>query len=120
MHSTSAFDLVDLAQIEKQVDFLAFGSTDSHQRQYTFPFLQVMNRLEWFDWARYSVIDYLFPFGWYNWDITRDFEYKKGFTADTMASKVLAMARFRQLRVKKGTDKESNLQHSALCARSLI
>ena len=46
------------------------------------------------------MIDYLFPFGWYNWEDTREFEYKKGFTADSMASKVLAMARFRQLRVK--------------------
>lgn len=57
---------------------------------------QVSNRLQWFDWIRYSVTEYLFPNGWYNGDKS----YEPGFTADTEASKVLAMARIRQLRVK--------------------
>lgn len=54
------------------------------------------NRLDWFDWARYSVIEYLFPTGWYNGNK----DYKAGFVADNEASKILAMARFRMLRAK--------------------
>ena len=64
--------------------------------------LQITQRQEWFDWARYSVIEYLFPIGWYNREATNNkFPYPTGMIADTATSKVLAMARFRQLRVKK-------------------
>lgn len=60
------------------------------------PAMEVSNRLDWFDWARYSVIEYLFPTGWYNGNK----DYKAGFVADNEASKILAMARFRMLRAK--------------------
>lgn len=63
---------------------------------FIFIYFKVSNRLQWFDWIRYSVTEYLFPNGWYNGDKS----YEPGFTADTEASKVLAMARIRQLRVK--------------------
>ena len=43
----------------------------------------------------YSVVEYLFPDGWYN-----KMKYEEGFVADSAASKVLSMARIRQLRVK--------------------
>ena len=51
------------------------------------------------DWARYSIVEVLFPPFWYN--------HKKfgkelqGFVADSAQSKTLAMARLRQLRVNK-------------------
>nr|XP_047143727.1 uncharacterized protein LOC100197078 [Hydra vulgaris] len=56
----------------------------------------VGSNVDWFTWAKYGVIDYLFPNSWYNGDIKG---YPKGFVADAASSKVLAMARFRQLRV---------------------
>ena len=62
-------------------------------------------RAEWFDWARYSVIEYLFPKGWYNHDDLpegKKFTFPKGMIADSATSRLLAMARFRQLRVKLG------------------
>jgi len=61
----------------------------------------VTTRAEWFDWARYSVIEYLFPTGWYNANGTNNaFKYPRDMIADAASSKVLAMARFRQLRLK--------------------
>ena len=48
-----------------------------------------MNRLQWIDWVRYGVTEYLFPPGWYNNE-----EVPKNFVADNSASKVLAMARY--------------------------
>ena len=49
----------------------------------------------WMDWIRYAVTEFLFPPGWYNRNV-----YPKGFVADNAQSKVLAMARIRQLRVQ--------------------
>ena len=60
-------------------------------------------RAEWFDWARYSVIEYLFPKGWYSHDDLpggRRFTFLKGRIADSAASRLLSVARFTQLRVK--------------------
>ncbi|XP_065658368.1 uncharacterized protein LOC100211692 isoform X4 [Hydra vulgaris] len=50
---------------------------------------------DWWDWIMHSVVEYLFPDGWYN-----NMKYEKGFAADNAASKVLSMARIRQIRVK--------------------
>ena len=50
---------------------------------------EIVNRLQWMDWVRYSVTEYLFPPGWYN-----DMPVPKNFIADNSASKVLAMARY--------------------------
>ena len=62
------------------------------------PYSQVMNRLHWIDWLRYSVTEFLFPPFWYNGkEYGREL---KNYVADNAASKVLAMARVRQLRVK--------------------
>ena len=58
-------------------------------------YLQLENRLMWMDWIRYAVTEFLFPPGWYNRNV-----YPKGFVADNAQSKVLAMARIRQLRVQ--------------------
>ncbi|XP_065658340.1 uncharacterized protein LOC100206152 isoform X5 [Hydra vulgaris] len=59
----------------------------------------VATNTDWFHWTRYSVIEYLFPDGWYN----NKMKYPAGFVADSASSKVLAMARFRQLRVSQNS-----------------
>ena len=55
---------------------------------------QISDRLQWLDWIRYSVTEFLFPPDWYN-----GMSYKDNFVADNEQSKILAMARLRQLRV---------------------
>ena len=77
-------------------------------------------RAEWFDWARYSVIEYLFPKGWYNHDDLpegKKFTFPKGMIADSATSKLLAMARFRQLRVKLGITLQTHHVYSTLKRR---
>ena len=56
---------------------------------------QVRDRIDWLEWLRYSVTEYLFLPMWYNRQ-----PYINNFVADNAQSKILAMARTRQLRVK--------------------
>lgn len=58
---------------------------------------QVSSQSAWYTWVEESLIPYLFLEKWYN----DDPRYKIGFVADNEPSKVLALARFRQLRVQK-------------------
>ena len=54
--------------------------------------------IEWLDWVEHGLVPYLFPGIWYNGNPN----YNTGFVADNEPSRILAMARFRQMRVKKG------------------
>jgi len=69
-------------------------------RSFTGDELQKVTRVEeYWNWIDKTFIPYLYPNKWYN-DIA---PYKAQFVADTEPSKVIAMARMRQLRVKKNT-----------------
>ena len=51
---------------------------------------------QYWSWIENKFIPYLFPASWYNGD-----PYMARFVADTEPSKIISMARMRQLRVKK-------------------
>ena len=58
--------------------------------------LQVTRVEEYYNWLENTFIPYLYPGKWYNGD-----PYKKQFVADNEPSRIISMARMRQLRVKR-------------------
>ena len=79
-------------------------------------YFQITSRLEWLDWVRYSVTEYMFPPFWYNHNPNIQQEpFPKNYVADNAQSKVLAMSRLRQLRVKPSKLIFFNKEFHLLC-----